>query len=60
MEIGVYTPIDIRKLKYTKEKMGQGIFQYNVSCVIPFVKKMSNILEQIKHCQEEFKNVIIL
>ena len=55
MEIGVYTPIDIRKLKYTKEKIKQGIFQYNVSCVIPFVKKMSNILEQIKHCQEEFK-----
>ena len=55
IEIGIYTPIDIRKLKYTKEKIKQGIFQYNVSCIIPFVKKKPDILEQILHCQEEFK-----
>ena len=59
IEIGIYTPIDIRKLKYTKEKIKQGIFQYNISCIIPFVKKKQNILEQILHCQEEFKKIMI-
>ena len=55
MEFGVYTPIDIRRLKYTKEKIKNGLFQYNVSCIVPFVKKKETILEQIQHCQEELK-----
>ena len=55
MELGIYTPIDIRRLKYTKEKIKKGFFQYNISCVIPYVKKQNSILEQINHCQEQFK-----
>ena len=55
MEFGVYIPIDIRRLKYTKEKIKQGIFQCNISAVIPYVKKKPTILEQIYHCQEQFK-----
>jgi len=55
MELGIYTPIDIRRLKYTKEKIKNGLFQYNVSCIVPFVKKKQTILEQIQHCQEEMR-----
>jgi len=55
MELGIYIPIDIRRLKYTKEKIKKGFFQYNISCVIPYVKKQNSILEQINHCQEQFK-----
>ena len=55
MELGVYTPIDIRKLKYTKEKIKKGIFHYNISCIIPYMTKKGNILEQIIHCQEQFR-----
>ena len=55
MELGIYTPIDIRRLKYTKEKIKNGIFQYNISCVLPYMNKKPTILEQILHCQEQFK-----
>jgi len=52
-EFGIYTPIDIRRLKYTKEKIKNGLFQYNISAIVPFVTKKESIMEQIKHCQEE-------
>ena len=55
MELGIYIPIDIRRLKYTKEKIKKGFFQYNISCVILFMKKHNSIMEQINHCQEQFK-----
>ena len=55
MELGIYTPIDIRRLKYTKEKIKKGIFQYNISFIIPYMKKQPSILEQIIHCQKQFK-----
>ena len=53
MELGIYTPVDIRRLKYTKEKIKNTLFQNNVSNIIPFVNKKNNIMEQIKHCQKE-------
>ena len=55
MELGIYTPVDIRQLKYTKEKIKKGLFQYNISNIIPYVKKKQTIMEQILHCQEEMK-----
>ena len=55
MELGIYTPVDIRQLKYTKEKIKKGLFQYNASNIIPYVKKKQTIMEQILHCQEEMK-----
>ena len=55
MELAVYTPVDIRQLKYTKEKIKKGLFQYNTSNIIPYVKKKPTIMEQILHCQEEMK-----
>lgn len=53
MELGIYTPIDIRKLKYTKEEIKNRLFQVNISNILPFVKKKKTIMDQIMHCQEE-------
>ena len=55
MEFGVYTPIDIRRLKFTKEKIKNGVFQCNISSIIPYVNKKPSIMEQILHCQEQLK-----
>ena len=55
MMLGIYTPIDIRRLKYTKEKIKNKLFQYNTSNILPFVYRKETIMEQIQHCQEELK-----
>ena len=53
MELGIYTPVDIRRLKYAKETIKNRLFQYSISTILPFVQKKKTIMEQIKHCQEE-------
>ena len=58
MELGVFTPVDSRRLKYTCSKHKATILHNNVSIVMPFIQKKETILEQIHQYQDELNRCL--
>lgn len=51
----VLCPVDNRRYPYATELFKKALFYSHVGCVYPMVNKKDDILENILHCSEKFK-----
>ena len=51
----IFCPVDNRKYPYATELFKKAMFFYHVGNIYPIVNKKDNILENILHCYEKFK-----
>ena len=51
----LFSPVDNRKYPYATELFKKALFFYHIGNIYPMVYKKDNILENILHCYEKFK-----
>lgn len=51
----IFCPVDNRKYPYATELFKKALFYYHIGNIYPIVNKKDDILENIKHCSEKFK-----